>query len=356
MPHEACAPLGILGPHSFKGDLESYAIHVDAVETGGVGCDLALRRRVASYRPATGYIEAGDKFFAWLVAVPEGAVTGTLTATAWPAKLRAAVITITTGAMLHRPIYSTIGGGGAAESAATRSSPPISMATPLSAGPEFHSSSLEMSIRRRLLGMAGIATLALGASLAAAPAANQTGTSIMTMKQDLADREKDIHWPEGFDPSRADLFSHNALLIDASCERIWGHIIDAAKWPQWYPNSKDVHIDGGDVLKGGTVFHWLTFGLPLESSRFRLASAGSKARSAWVVDGNEIILTTPSLDGRKSVTLQPSNKAAHERAERGEVPSILRTSTPPISNGHRFYRRAASGRCRRKRPRDYRGP
>jgi hypothetical protein len=118
---------------------------------------------------------------------------------------------------------------------------------------------------RQALGMAGIATLALGASLAAAPAANQTGTSIMTMKQDLADREKDIHWPEGFDPSRADLFSHNALLINASCERIWGHIIDATKWPQWYPNSKDVHIDGGDVLKGGTVFHWSTFGLPLES-------------------------------------------------------------------------------------------
>ncbi len=69
-----------IGPHSFKGDLENYAIHVDAAETGGVGCDLTLRRRVASYRPATGYIEAGDKFFAWLVAVPEGAVTGTLTA------------------------------------------------------------------------------------------------------------------------------------------------------------------------------------------------------------------------------------------------------------------------------------
>jgi endo-beta-N-acetylglucosaminidase D len=43
---------------------------VDAAETGGVGCDLTLRRRVASYRPATGYI----------VAVPGGAVTGTLTA------------------------------------------------------------------------------------------------------------------------------------------------------------------------------------------------------------------------------------------------------------------------------------
>jgi len=69
-----------IGPHSFKGDLQTYSIHVDAAETGGVGCDLTLRRRVASYRPATGYIEAGDKYFAWLVAVPEGAVTGTLTA------------------------------------------------------------------------------------------------------------------------------------------------------------------------------------------------------------------------------------------------------------------------------------
>ena len=120
-------------------------------------------------------------------------------------------------------------------------------------------------IVRQALGTAAIAALALAGSLAPARAANQAGSSIVTMEQDLADREKDIHWPEGFDPSRADLFSHNALLINASCERIWGHIIDATKWPQWYPNSKDVRIDGGDVLKEGNVFHWSTFGLPLES-------------------------------------------------------------------------------------------
>jgi uncharacterized protein YndB with AHSA1/START domain len=87
----------------------------------------------------------------------------------------------------------------------------------------------------------------------------------MTMKQDLANREKDIHWPQGFDPSQADLFSHNELLINASCERIWSHIIDAAKWPEWYPNSKDVKISGDTVLRDGTVFRWTTFGLPLES-------------------------------------------------------------------------------------------
>jgi hypothetical protein len=69
-----------IGPHRFEGDLDAYSIHVDPAATGGVGCDLTLRRRVASYRPATGYVEAGKQFFAWLVAVPEGAVTGTLTA------------------------------------------------------------------------------------------------------------------------------------------------------------------------------------------------------------------------------------------------------------------------------------
>jgi hypothetical protein len=153
------------------------------------------------------------------------------------------------------------------------------------------------------LGMAGIATLALGASLAAAPAANETGTSIMTMKQDLADREKDIHWPEGFNPSQADLFSHNALLINASCERIWGHIVDATKWPQWYPNSKDVRIDGGDVLEEGNVFHWSTFGLPLESKVNEFvpytASAGTamrrERRQASTIPGISSRRATPAL-------------------------------------------------------------
>jgi uncharacterized protein YndB with AHSA1/START domain len=118
---------------------------------------------------------------------------------------------------------------------------------------------------RHALGFATIAALAVTGAMAPSRAAIQTRSSVMTMKQDLANREKDIHWPEGFAPSQADLFSHNELVINASCERSWRHIIDATKWPQWYPNSKDVRIDGGDVLKAGTVFHWTTFGLPLES-------------------------------------------------------------------------------------------
>lgn len=93
------------------------------------------------------------------------------------------------------------------------------------------------------------------------------GKSIMkTMHDDLANRSPDIHWPTGFDPTAADLFSHNELIINASCERVWQHIIDASKWPNWYPNSKDVRIiSGGPELNNNAVFRWTTFGLPLES-------------------------------------------------------------------------------------------
>jgi Polyketide cyclase / dehydrase and lipid transport len=119
---------------------------------------------------------------------------------------------------------------------------------------------------RRALGFAALAALALGGMAPWSHAATQAGSNVMTAKQDFANREKDIHWPQGFDPSQADLFSHNELLINASCERIWSHIIDATKWPEWYPNSKEVKITGDTVLKDGAVFRWTTFGLPIESN------------------------------------------------------------------------------------------
>jgi hypothetical protein len=94
----------------------------------------------------------------------------------------------------------------------------------------------------------------------------KTTTKQEAMSRDLANRSPDIHWPEGFSPDQADLFSHNELHIAASCERVWKHIVEATKWPQWYPNSKDVQIiGGGDELNAGGVFRWTTFGLPLES-------------------------------------------------------------------------------------------
>jgi len=92
------------------------------------------------------------------------------------------------------------------------------------------------------------------------------GYKTMSMKDDLAHRSPEIHWPAGFEPAKADLFAHNELLINASCERVWSHIVDASKWPTWYPNAKDVQIQNGDaLLQDGTVFRWTTFGLSIES-------------------------------------------------------------------------------------------
>jgi hypothetical protein len=117
-------------------------------------------------------------------------------------------------------------------------------------------------------------TAAIGLLLAGGSAWSQTAKpnpqverkTTRTMKDDLANRSPDIHWPAGFDPAKADLFSHNELVINASCECVWHQIIDATKWPEWYPNSKDVRIiGGGTALAQDTVFRWTTFGLQLES-------------------------------------------------------------------------------------------
>jgi hypothetical protein len=131
----------------------------------------------------------------------------------------------------------------------------------------------------RVLACACIAALALAAWSQAASSQPKTSmirrttmtmakttTKQETMSRDLANRSPDIHWPEGFSADQADLFSHNELHIAASCERVWKHIVEATKWPQWYPNSKAVQIiGGGDELNAGSVFRWTTFGLPLES-------------------------------------------------------------------------------------------
>ena len=125
-------------------------------------------------------------------------------------------------------------------------------------------------VRQRLPGLtvAVLFTMALGAT---SPAFSQTAahqpSGAMTMDDDLANRSPNIHWPAGFDPRQADLFSHNELFINATCERVWQRIIEAPKWPGWYPNAKDVRIasDGGSVLKEGSAFRWSTFGLTIES-------------------------------------------------------------------------------------------
>ncbi|MEJ0021984.1 MAG: SRPBCC family protein [Candidatus Doudnabacteria bacterium] len=74
--------------------------------------------------------------------------------------------------------------------------------------------------------------------------------------------EYQIVWPEGFDPGKYPVHSYNQLFIPASAEDIWRVLTDAAAWPLWYPNAKDVKIlEGQQTLNQNTKFTWRTFGL-----------------------------------------------------------------------------------------------
>ena len=110
----------------------------------------------------------------------------------------------------------------------------------------------------------------LASSLSGAVYADQASVpargSHKTMANDLRARSRDIHWPNGFDPVSADLFAHNELLIHASCETVWNHIVDAKRWPSWYPNSSNVDLlDGAKILDPDVRWRWTTFGLSIES-------------------------------------------------------------------------------------------
>lgn len=105
-----------------------------------------------------------------------------------------------------------------------------------------------------------------------------------------------IHWPQQYAPENSSVFVSNAIDISASPETIWAWLIRAQYWPDWYPNSRNVHIENepGPDLALGTRFRWWTFGVPLESvvEEFvpfeRLAwngrGIGVRVYHAWLID------------------------------------------------------------------------
>jgi hypothetical protein len=119
--------------------------------------------------------------------------------------------------------------------------------------------------RARLIGVAALAggiALAILTGTALATAARPDGR----IARDLATRDRDIHWPAGFEPEKADLFAHNEAPLNAPCETAWRHIIDAAAWPGWYPNARHVALlDGATELGPDVRWGWTTFDLAIES-------------------------------------------------------------------------------------------
>lgn len=128
--------------------------------------------------------------------------------------------------------------------------------------------------------------VAIGAVTAgrAQTAQSKPANEALTFNGDGAQRSKNIHWPDGFHPEQADLFTHNEIVVHASCEKVFATLVDAQVWPSWYPNSHNVKLlnspDG--KLHKGTEFSWNTFDVPIES---RVHEFVSNSRLGWFGNG-----------------------------------------------------------------------
>jgi hypothetical protein len=103
---------------------------------------------------------------------------------------------------------------------------------------------------------------------------------------DLIERSVNIHWPDGYDPGKSDVFAHNAIIIDAPAGDIWAKLIDAAAWPAWYSNASDLVVnDPSGMLSDGVTFDWTTFGLKIAST---IAEYVPQSRIGWYGTGDQL--------------------------------------------------------------------
>jgi hypothetical protein len=107
-----------------------------------------------------------------------------------------------------------------------------------------------------------------------------------TVHDDFIERSADIRWPDGFDPDHADLFAHNAVVINAPAKSVWARLSAAAAWPTWYSNASDVVInDPSGQLGEDVTFNWTTFGLKMAS---KVAEFVPCARLSWYGNGDQL--------------------------------------------------------------------
>jgi uncharacterized protein YndB with AHSA1/START domain len=75
----------------------------------------------------------------------------------------------------------------------------------------------------------------------------------------------------------------NEIDVEAPPERVWGWLVLASRWPEWYPNASRVAIAGlARGLGPGVRFRWRTFGVSLQS---RVAEFVPFERLAWSAEG-----------------------------------------------------------------------
>jgi polyketide cyclase/dehydrase/lipid transport protein len=159
--------------------------------------------------------------------------------------------------------------------------------------------------------------------------------TVASANDDSAKRSSEIHWPTGLSPHNADLFAHNEIFIKAPSSTVCQHIVEAQRWPEWYPNSHDVQIVNhqGGVLRADSKFEWSTFGLHISSAIHEFVPNN---RLGWFGKGTGVDavfyhtwLLVPAADGCQVVT---------EEVAKGPGAIGFRKSDPnALHRGHEIW-------------------
>jgi uncharacterized protein YndB with AHSA1/START domain len=118
--------------------------------------------------------------------------------------------------------------------------------------------------------------------------------------KDLAQKSTEIHWPTGFSPESADVFSHDEVVVHASPSAVWHYLVAAEQWPKWYWRVRNVKIlDFDHTLRLGSTFTWDRFWV---EHRSRVAECVPNQRLAWYADEPNVHayhawLLIPAADG-----------------------------------------------------------
>ncbi|NOU27703.1 MAG: hypothetical protein HOO96_07355 [Polyangiaceae bacterium] len=173
-----------------------------------------------------------------------------------------------------------------------------------------------------------------------------TGTPHV-IARDRGARSPQIAWPPPFSPSADPVFAHNERSIAAPCDRVWGVLVDAPRWPGWYRNARDVRLGGGvDVLGDAVTFHWTTFDIQVDSTVFEHVRNEGASRLGWYgkakdLDACHRWLLLPEGGGCRVIT---------EEVVRGPAAEALRSKAPAaLHDGHAVWLEALDAEVARHR-------
>jgi hypothetical protein len=108
-----------------------------------------------------------------------------------------------------------------------------------------------------------IRTLALASLIVISSAGAQT------TQQDLPRRNIGMAWPKGLTPENTDIFNHNQLTMEQSCDVIYSWLSAPSDWPSWLIFAKDVELAHPTApIAEQSRFKWTIFGIPIEAEIF----------------------------------------------------------------------------------------